>query len=169
MEKDKHFEIDLEIAETNFKEILNYVFDDTGYFRNEKEMNIGTSKGLIFKKVVDKNLISNLTERFNYEPSDSIFVRYNPFSYLNPHYDLYNRSFRKSCVTWALYPDLDKFAPTVFYNNDNTISYEHFYTEKAFIIDTRIKHGIKNNEHYRYLLQFSFNVEPKDLAENLVK
>ena len=83
-----------------------------------------------------------------------------------PHVDTYADSIRKSCLTWAL-SDPKSTSPTLFYDDNDNVIGKYEYDEYAFIIDTRIRHGIVNNNNIRILMQFQFDMEPFDLRDKI--
>ena len=89
-----------------------------------------------------------------------------PHFIITPHIDAASRSDRKSCLTWVLFPiEPTQCAPTLFYDEHDNVVSSYTYDEYAFILDTRIKHGMINNEHVRILVQLTFDIEPHILKD----
>jgi hypothetical protein len=88
---------------------------------------------------------------------------------ITPHVDQQSVGYRKSCLTWVLFPEnIDDCAPTLFYNDKNNVIASHKYDRNAFILDTRLKHGMINNNNTRILVQLTFNLEPSELKERII-
>lgn len=73
---------------------------------------------------------------------------------------------RQLCLTWAIAPTpYNLVAPTIFHIGDST--YEHYYDENGFILDTRIFHSMVNNDYTRILVQLTFSCELEELKSKL--
>jgi hypothetical protein len=86
-----------------------------------------------------------------------------PHAIIYPHKDALSNSHRKTCLTWAIAPNYQHFAPTVFYNDKLELIYKHYYTSECFLLDTRIIHSMINNSKERTLLQVTFDCEINEL------
>ena len=120
----------------------------------------------------DKHIFQDLLKQFKVRPNGISLQILDPNKIVPPHIDEKNDSLetftRISCVSWAIFPDYEDFAPTIYYDKTGNVIYEHRYTEKAFIMQpTKIIHGVINNSNKRYLLQFNFGMTPEDLLERL--
>jgi hypothetical protein len=83
---------------------------------------------------------------------------------LIPHVDAFEAgNWRRICLSWALQPSYENFAPTTFHNSEGGEIYKHYYNEKAFVLDTRIMHSVKNNNHKRVIFQVTFDAELEDI------
>jgi hypothetical protein len=81
-----------------------------------------------------------------------------------PHVDAFDTgNWRRICISWALQPSYENFAPTVFYTADGKEIYRHYYDEKAFVLDTRIMHSVTNNDYTRVIFQTTFDAELNDI------
>jgi hypothetical protein len=91
------------------------------------------------------------------------FILLKPNHTIIPHIDRNSNSHRKSCLTWALNKNYNEVSPTLFYDKNDKVIAAHHYDARAFIIDTRIRHGVVNNDKIRIMLQMMFDMEPLEL------
>jgi hypothetical protein len=93
-----------------------------------------------------------------------------PFFRILPHIDKESENHRKSCLTFPLYPDVEHFAPTIFYDDKQKEIYRYTYKQNtAVILNTRIMHGVVNNQFKRISLQLAYNLEPNILYEKIMQ
>ncbi len=101
----------------------------------------------LMRKLINKDIEINLC----------IFVKFMPNAMIEDHID--DSLLRRSCITWALAPSLDKFAP-VSYGNQKT-----YYTAKPLILNTQSEHRMDNNQFERYSFQLCLSEDISVLAE----
>jgi hypothetical protein len=104
---------------------------------------------------VDATEILNLVP---FKHNSQTFTRFLASTYIDPHTDDSLR--RTSCISVALIPDLEDFAPVLYYDklgSDATIVQTYHYTRHPVIINTSNVHAMYNNAHDRYMFQISYS------------
>jgi hypothetical protein len=86
-----------------------------------------------------------------------MFVKFSPDTMIDSHTD--DSLIRRSCLTWALAPSLNNFAP-VYYGEEKT-----YYSERPLILNTQSTHKMINNSFERYSFQLCFSEEIEVLAD----
>lgn len=133
--------------------------------------NKGTTTGLNYTSTVRnvpvtgvvKKLISMLNSDINF--TGAVFVHFFPNDSIFPHSD--DDSLRASCITWALAPSINNFAPVNYYTECNEEAYEEtvYYSKKPLIINTSNYHSVHNNNFNRYTFQLCSNDPIEKLVE----
>ena len=168
-------ELPVKIDNTLKQNILEYArtarYDNSAYPISSKNfLNkhiIKATSGPQYVKNIPESIVENLLIKINVKPERILIIKNDPFFVTLPHIDHDSSKERKSCVTWAIYPDLDKFAPTLFYDEYDNIIGTYKYSDNAFILETGIRHGMVNNNNTRYSLQFTYSLEARELYERL--
>jgi hypothetical protein len=129
-------------------------------------------KGHFRSYSIPEELVKNTLEAVEIPPAAISAFWFTPHSVIEPHVDYPcpyhdNWKIRKSCLTWALEPDYENFAPTIFHDDDNNKFYCH-YDEHGVILNTRCVHSMVNNEHNMYMLQFNYENDPEDFHKILI-
>jgi hypothetical protein len=157
-----HYEIDLEISEATKQKLLDYAKNNV-----DKYNDLGCMYSIEIK---DENLIPEVLQKLAFKPIIRTILITKPGAAVPPHKDTYpNEYIRSSCVSWALSPNLVDFSPTLFYDDQNEVVYKHYYTNKGFILNTKLTHGMINNDHERFLFQLTYTKKPEVLAKTLLK
>jgi hypothetical protein len=121
------------------------------------------TEAAIFK---NKNIITAVENIYPFKAKTQsiITLTMQENAFIIPHVDAFEAgNWRRICLSWALSPAYQDFAPTIFHNAKGDEIYKHFYDEKAFVLDTRIMHSVKNNNHKRVLFQVTFDAELADI------
>jgi len=92
----------------------------------------------------------------------AVFIKFPAYSNIEPHID--DNIQRSSCVTWALHPDLQNFAPVNFHDINKEIVETVFYDKFPIILNTRAIHSVQNNNFDRYTFQLCFSNSIDELA-----
>lgn len=126
------------------------------------------SDGPQSSKKVSTHLKAALEDLIGVKAEKAIIIKCDPNFIINPHTDIESSSSRKSCLTWVLFPeDPANCAPTLFYDKDYKVIKQYNYNKLGFILDTRLVHGMINNEHTRILVQLTYDLEPEELQEKI--
>jgi len=168
-------EIPIKIDNTLKQNLLEYAritrYDNSAYPVSQKNfLNkhiIKATTGPQYVQNVDESVVNDLLVRVKVKPERIIIIKNDPHFVTLPHIDHDSSNERRSCLTWAIYPSLDKFAPTHFYDENDNIIGTYNYSDNAFILETGIKHGMINNDNTRYSLQFTYSLEPQELYKRL--
>lgn len=119
-------------------------------------------------KYVNPNITASLTSILGVVPEMCLYLVNQPHFITLPHVDEYANSYRKSALTWVIQPLPPSLAaPTLFYDKDNQVINSYTYDSNGFILDTRLRHGMINNNYYRILLQFMLDIEPAELKTKI--
>jgi hypothetical protein len=114
----------------------------------------------------DQSIINNIKRLYPFKAKiqSVVTLHMEPNMSLIPHVDAFEAgNWRRICLSWALSPAYKDFAPTIFHNEKGDEIYKHFYDEAAFVLDTRIMHSVKNNNHKRVIFQVTFDAELTDI------
>ena len=121
----------------------------------------GTRVGLEWADAGDIDA-SEMIDYIPYQPTGQIFTLFRAGNHISRHID--DSSNRTSCLSIALLPSLDKFAPVTYYESlasDSPITEIYHYTIYPVILNTMNVHAMYNNEHNRYVFQVQY-AEPID-------
>ena len=116
----------------------------------------GTRVGLEYAHADDVDA-TEMTSYIPYKPTGQIFTLFRAGTHINRHTD--DSSNRASCLSIALMPSLDKFAPVTYYDSlksDSLITETYHYTAQPVILNTTNVHAMYNNEHDRYIFQIQY-------------
>jgi hypothetical protein len=145
--------------------IMRHVRSQITYKKLSDEL---TETGSARTLIIPRDLVKKTIESISMEPTSVIVFWFIPGTTLVPHIDESRFGPRKSCLSWYLQPDMENFAPTLFYDDNDNIIGKYYYDEYGSILNTRMRHGMINNNFHRYLLQLNYNREPEDFERFLV-
>jgi hypothetical protein len=121
----------------------------------------GTRVGLEWADAGDIDA-SQMTNYIPFKSTGQFFTLFRAGTHIARHID--DSSNRASCLSIALLPSLDNFAPVTYYDrlDDNSpVSETYHYTMQPVILNTTKVHAMYNNEHDRYVFQVQY-AEPID-------
>ena len=101
---------------------------------------------------------SELIGHIPFTPTGQFFTRFQAGNFIEPHVD--DHATRTSCLSVALAPTLEKFAPVMYYDkfgDDAIITQIYHYTAHPVILNTTKVHAMYNNENDRYIFQIQYN------------
>lgn len=105
---------------------------------------------------------SELTNNIPFTSTGQYFTKFKANNFIDPHVD--DHSTRTSCLSIALSPSLDIFAPVLYYDkfgDDAVITETYHYTTNPVILNTTLVHAMYNNDNDRYIFQIQYQ-EPID-------
>jgi hypothetical protein len=141
----EHTEFNLYTTYKNTKTDLHFATDVTKEIKPSDATNY-------LKSIVNPSLELNGIAFLKFLPNKSIF----------PHCD--DHDLRTSCLTWALSPDIDNFAPVIYHYTENKISEITYYNNCGLILNTKNMHSVVNNEFERISVQLCFSNSIQELA-----
>ena len=170
-----NIELSEEVKKIAYQEAFNATpYNNFGYYGSNSIQSIldkitsNASFGPQRSKKLSSNLKRQIEELIGGLTANSGCILWcDPHFIIKPHIDVECNGRRKSCLTWVIYPEPAFVANTLFYNENNNIISRYSYSKKAFILDTRIKHGMVNNEYSRVVVQLMFDIETAILKNKI--
>jgi hypothetical protein len=141
----EHTEFNLYTTYKNTKTDLHFATDVTKEIKPSDATNY-------LKSIVNPDLKLNGVAFIKFLPNKSIF----------PHCD--DVDLRTSCLTWALSPKIDFFAPVIYHYSENKVSEIKYYNECGLILNTKKMHSVVNNEFERISVQLCFSNPIEELV-----
>jgi hypothetical protein len=116
----------------------------------------GTRVGLEWASASDIDA-SELCSFIPFTPTGQLFTLFRAGNHIGLHVDDHQE--RTSCLSIALLPSLENFAPVTYYDklgDDAVITETYHYTEHPVILNTANVHAMYNNQHDRYVFQIQY-------------
>ena len=147
------------LCQAHNTEFINYVGASSG---SSYDLKIASSAKHITKTPTISYMMNNIINPdLNIE--GCVYLHFEPNKKIPPHVD--DSLKRTSCITWALFPDIENFAPVIFYDENGNEKDKVYYTNKPLILNTRYRHGVQNNNSDRYSFQLCLNNPIEELVE----
>lgn len=106
---------------------------------------------------------SEITDRIPFTPTGLRFTRFLAGNFIAPHVD--DSKTRTSCLSVALLPSLENFAPVIYHNklgSDAVVTQTYHYNLHPVILNTANVHSMYNNVYDRYIFQIQYQ-EPIEM------
>lgn len=158
----------------------SYKLDDTLKFellsqaKNHTQYNLyttfkNTQTDLLFATDVTKEIKPSEATNYlksiinpNLKLNGIAFIKFLPNTSIFPHCD--DHDLRTTCLTWALSPDLDLFAPVIYHYTEEKISEIKYYNECGLMLNTKNMHSVVNNNFERISVQLCFSNTIEELV-----